>query len=995
MEEIAAVKTLRWLAFVLSGLWLTHAADGGGAPSLPRPNMVIFLSDDHGYLDSEVYGAKDVRTPNMVRLAKAGMAFTHCFVASPSCAPSRAAMLTGLMPARNGAEANHSKPRAEIRKLPAYLQESGYEVAGFGKVAHYNHDLDYGFDHYDKRHAPEVVREFLEKRDRTRPLCLFVGAHAPHVPWSTNATYKPAAVLVPAPHVDTPATRNFRARYYTDVSKADSELGAIYDLARAQLGTNLLFIYTSDHGAQWPFGKWNLYDAGIRVPFIASWPGVITPGSRSEAMVSWIDILPTLADFAGAASPRDIDGRSFAGVLRGRTHQHRDRIFSTHSADGRMNIYPMRSLRTRDWKYIANPHPEYQYTTHIDAAQDRDGVKYWRSWQAAALTNAAAAQIVKRYESRPREELYDLQADPLEQRNLVADAAHADRLKEFRGELEQWMTAHGDKQTVFGKPRLLGRDGAPPPSASITVRSAARRPNIVLILADDMGFSDIGSYGGEIATPNIDRLATNGLRFTQFYNAARCCPTRASLLTGLHPHQAGIHHVLDNQKLPLEKRQLSRSAVTIAEVLGQNGYRTAMSGKWHVCPVPAHATNGPMERGFEKFYGIIHGGSSYYAPVTLRRDRTPIEAEGTNYFLTDAIAENAASYVREFSGGSQPFFIYAAFTAPHWPLHAPAEDAAKYTNLYARGWDVLRQERHERQIKMGIVDRKAQLTPRDARVPAWTEVKNKDWQATRMAVYAAQVERMDRGIGRIVEALQQSGALDHTLILFLSDNGACAEILGAKQNALHVPKASPTGGPMRLGSDPSIVPGPADTYASYGVGWANLGSTPFRLYKHWVHEGGIATPLVVHWPAAIKRPGLPNEPAQLTDIMATCLDVAGAKYPNHFNGNTIQPLEGVSLARVFRGKHLDTRPLFWEHEGNRAVRKGNWKLVSKYPQAWELYDLANDRSETRDLAAAEPKVLARMTRLYDAWAKRVDASDWASIQDKPATPAPTTQKTGP
>jgi arylsulfatase A-like enzyme len=524
---------------------------------------------------------------------------------------------------------------------------------------------------------------------------------------------------------------------------------------------------------------------------------------------------------------------------------------------------------------------------------------------------------------------------------------------------------------------------------TMTAQSASPRPNIVLILADDMGFSDIGSYGGEVATPNIDRLAENGLRFTQFYNAARCCPTRASLLTGLHPHQAGIHHMVDNQKLPLEKRQLTRSAVTIAEVLKQSGYHTAMSGKWHICPVPAHTTNGPMERGFEKFYGIIHGASSYYAPVTLKRDRKPIEAEGSNYNITDSIAENASTYIREFSAGSQPFFVYVAFTAPHWPLHAPAEDTTKHTNVYARGWDALRQERHQRQVKMGLLDRKTQLTPRDPKVPAWTEAPNKDWQAARMAVYAAQVERMDRGVGKIIETLQKSRKLENTIIMFLSDNGACAEVLGAKQNALHVPKASPTGGPMRLGNDPSIIPGPADTYASYGVGWANLGSTPFRSYKHWVHEGGIATPLIVHWPAAIKRAGLRHDPAHLVDIMATCADLAGAQYPAMFNGNKIQPLEGVSLASVFKGKRLDSRPLFWEHEGNRAVRKGHWKLVSRYDHPWELYDLEKDRSETQDLASTHPKIVAQLSAMHDEWAHRVSVTDWGTIHDKPATPTPT------
>jgi arylsulfatase A-like enzyme len=446
VEEVVAMKLFAALVLLFSCIT---------APA--RPHIVVFIADDHGFLDSEVYGAKDVRTPNMLRLAKAGMTFTHCFVGSPSCAPSRAAMLTGLMPARNGAEANHSKPRPEIKKLPAYFQELGYEVAGFGKVAHYNHDRDYGFDHYDKNHAPEVVRAFLDKRDKARPLCLFVGAHAPHVPWTSNVTYAAAAVRIPATHVDTPATRNFRAAYYTDVTKADTELGGIYDLARAQLGTNTLFVYTSDHGAQWPFGKWNLYDAGIRVAFIAEWPGVIAPGSRTDAMVSWIDILPTLVELAGGSPPRDLDGRSFAGVLRGEAREHRDRIFATHSGDGRMNVYPMRSVRTRDWKYIRNLHPEFKYTTHIDAAQDRDGVKYWRTWEAAAQTNTTAGKIVERYHARSKEELYDLRNDPSEQENLAGQSAHAERLKELRDELDKWMNSQADKRTVFNSPRLLDK----------------------------------------------------------------------------------------------------------------------------------------------------------------------------------------------------------------------------------------------------------------------------------------------------------------------------------------------------------------------------------------------------------------------------------------------------------------------------------------------------------------------------------------------------------
>ena len=378
-------------------------------------------------------------------------------------------------------------------------------------------------------------------------------------------------------------------------------------------------------------------------------------------------------------------------------------------------------------------------------------------------------------------------------------------------------------------------------------RSAAEeRPNIVLIMADDMGFSDIGCYGGEVETPNIDRLAVNGLRFTQFYNTARCCPTRASLLTGLYPHQAGVPHMVDNTRLPMEQRQLSRSAATIAEVLKEDGYRTAMSGKWHVAPVTSASTNGPMTRGFERFYGIIHGAASFYDPVTLMRDNTAITNFPPGYFLTDAIAQNAADYIRDFARGEKPFFIYAAFTAPHWPLHAPEGDSAKYVERYRRGWDTLREERYKRMIELGILDHNTPLSPRDEDAPAWDEEEHKEWQAHRMAVYAAQIERMDTGIGQMVKALQDAGELENTLILFLADNGGCAENMGPNARALHVPVAAPDGGPMRRGNSPEIIPGGPDTYASYGLPWANLSNTPFRTYKHWVHEGGIATPLVVH-----------------------------------------------------------------------------------------------------------------------------------------------------
>jgi N-sulfoglucosamine sulfohydrolase len=457
METIAAM-----IGQIRVAILFIFCACGAAISGVPQPHIVVFLADDHGFLDSEIYGSPDMRTPNMLRLAKDAMMFTHCFVASPSCAPSRAALLTGLMPARNGAEANHAKPRAQIKKLPAYLKELGYEVAAFGKVSHYKHTADYGFDYFahDGFHehvAIPAALKWLRERTSTKPLCLFVGSNWPHVPWPDTDDTK-GIVALPPTQVPTRETQRARWLYREAVSRMDRELGDIYDAARVKLGTNVLFLHSSDHGAQFPFGKWNCYDAGIRTSLLVAWPGVIKPGSRSGVMLSWIDFLPTLIEAAGGTTPTNIDGRSFVSVLRGDSTQHRDRIFTTHSADGNMNIFPIRSVRTRDWKFILNLHPEFQFTTHVDLAP-RDNKPgywggYWSSWTNAAKTNAHAAAAVRRYYERPAEELYDLRNDPFETNNLAASPENASRLQSLRSELETWMREQGDKRTVFGKPRL-------------------------------------------------------------------------------------------------------------------------------------------------------------------------------------------------------------------------------------------------------------------------------------------------------------------------------------------------------------------------------------------------------------------------------------------------------------------------------------------------------------------------------------------------------------
>jgi len=428
-----------------------------------KPNLVIFICDDLGSLELQPYGATDVRTPHMQRLANEGLKFTQAFVASPSCAPSRAALLTGLMPARNGEEPNHSRPRAEIKKLPAYLQELGYEVASFGKVAHYGHGPYYGFDAVGGEGGGNytgvgLAVEFLNKRQSEKPLALFVGTNWPHVPWPEMSEYDPAAGKVPPEHVDTPLMRKWRTRYYAAVTKGDDDLGQVLAAVEQKLDPrNTFAFFTSDHGAQLPFGKWNLYDAGIRVPLIVKGPG-IKAASKTDAMVTWIDLLPTLVELGGGAPPADIDGRSFAAALRGEKQTHREEIFATHSGDREFNVYPIRCLRTPGWKYILNLHPEFQYATHINRGGARDGLEYFRSWEDAAKIDSLARQIVQRYKQRPREELYDLAADPHELTNLADKDEHSLRLAQMRAKVAGWMKDQNDQGTVFNEPLLIGQE---------------------------------------------------------------------------------------------------------------------------------------------------------------------------------------------------------------------------------------------------------------------------------------------------------------------------------------------------------------------------------------------------------------------------------------------------------------------------------------------------------------------------------------------------------
>jgi len=532
------------------------------------------------------------------------------------------------------------------------------------------------------------------------------------------------------------------------------------------------------------------------------------------------------------------------------------------------------------------------------------------------------------------------------------------------------------------------------PQASLT--------NFVIILSDDMGITDLGCYGGEIETSNLDSLAKGGLRFSQFYNTARCCPTRASLLTGLYPHQAGVGHMMDKKALAGYQGDLNDSCRTIAEILRPSGYRNYAVGKWHVTrhtapEGPKH--NWPLQRGFDRYYGTIHGAGSFYDPSSLTRDNTAIspfadpEYQPNTYYYTNAISDQAMRYIQDHrkEHPDQPFFLYVAYTAAHWPMHALPEDIVRYKGKYDQGYDPIRRARHAKAVELGLFPANLPLT---RSVGDWDKIQDKPWEAACMEVYAAMVDRMDKGIGQIVEELKRQNILGNTLICYMQDNGGCAEAMGRGGNKEHpdIPRpAAPTLKPMDLadfakrGSVPAqtrdgypirmgknAFPGPADTYIAYGENWANVSNTPLREYKHWVHEGGISTPLVVHWPEGIKTPGeWCHQPSHLIDIAATIIEISKSSYPT-----PATPLEGKSLLPAFANKTIERDAIYWEHEGNRAVRKGDWKLVAKHKKPWELYDISKDRIEANDLASKFPDKVSEMANLYEAYATRALVAPW-------------------
>ncbi len=510
----------------------------------------------------------------------------------------------------------------------------------------------------------------------------------------------------------------------------------------------------------------------------------------------------------------------------------------------------------------------------------------------------------------------------------------------------------------------------------------AQKPNIIIILADDMGYSDIGCYGSEINTPNLDSLAKEGIRFSQFYNNARSCPTRASLLTGLYPHQTGIGHMTNDPEspaafklaeLPGYQGNLNRKCMTIAEVLKTGGYHTILSGKWHVGM--HQEEDKPLQRGFDKFYGLLSGGTNYFHPETLKgrhlTEGTTNISTGENFYLTDALTDKAIEYLRD-KPEDKPFFLYLAYTAPHWPLQAPLENIAKYRGKYLKDWKDFRKNRLEKMKAIGLVPENTELS--EANTQDWESLsdKKKDEMDLRMAIYAAQIDRMDENIGRLIKHLKETKQLENIFILFLSDNGACEE-----------------GGMLGGGKTENLLTH-VGWVLSYGKVWANVSNTPFKEYKHWVHEGGIRTPAIVYWKQGIpenKENSVLNQYAFINDIMATAIDLGQAEYPKAYKGNDIYPLEGKSMVPALKNPDLpihDT-PIFWEHEGNRAVRQGKWKIVSKFDAGkndfgpWELYDIDSDASELNNLVSQQKDRTAQMAESYENWARAKNVADWQEI----------------
>ena len=876
------------------------------------PNIVIFLSDDHTWRDSSVYGSPDIMTPNMQRVANEGVAFNQAFVASPSCAPSRAALLTGLYPSRNGAEPNHARPSVEITKLPEYLQQIGYEVVSFGKVGHYAQTPDYGFDlarhfgYHDDVAVDEAI-DWLISRNSKKPLCLFVGTNWPHVPWpEDHEAVASDQIVIPPNHVDTEVSREWRAKYIAAIQKMDQELGRVYDASVRKFGKDLFFLHTSDHGAQWPFGKWNLYDDGIRTPLIVAWPDHIQSGQRTDAMVSWIDILPTLLDVAGAEPPASIDGRSFLPVLLGETDRHRDYLFTTHSGDGDYNVYPIRSVRSSDgWKYIRNLHPEFLFGSHVTHADAEKG--YWHSWVSEAVVSESAKRVVDAYRRRPAEQLFHTPTDPYEHSNLIDQVRQRDRLKRLRSKLDQWLEETGDQETVFGTPRLV---------------ATTDRPNVITVFIDDMGWSDLSCFGGEqTVTENIDQLADEGHRFTNFYvNSPICSPSRVALSTGQYPQRHRITSYLSNRRSNRERgmdQWLRRDAPMLARELRKSGYATGHFGKWHM------------------------GGQRDVGDAPL------IKSYGFDESLTnfEGLGPRVLPLKNAFNGNKPERHDLGSASLGKGPIYW--EDRSVITSRFV-------------EAAVGLIDRAQALKqpffinvwPDDVHSPFFPpKIQRDETDGSKRSLYYAVLDVMDQQLGVLFDRVRGDSTLrDNTLIIVMSDNGH--EKGAGSSDPLRGGKTWLYEGGIR---SPLIVWGPG--LVSQSV----VGSTNDESVFSAIDINRSLYPLT----------GIDPAEGQVLDgenLLGTIL--------GHQTNSRTKP--------IFWRRPPDRSGDSGQDNPDLAVRDGRWKYLVNYDGSDpQLYDLVQDQSETNNLQAAYPQIVERLHKLIMSWNRDMprDAGDpaWKSV----------------
>ncbi|MFC4991609.1 arylsulfatase [Rubritalea tangerina] len=526
--------------------------------------------------------------------------------------------------------------------------------------------------------------------------------------------------------------------------------------------------------------------------------------------------------------------------------------------------------------------------------------------------------------------------------------------------------------------------------------NSEQKPNIILIMLDDMGYSDLGCYGGEIETPNIDKLAANGTRFSQFYNAGRCCPTRASMLTGLYPHRSGVGHMASRDYgFKGYIGELRQETPTVAENLKAAGYDTWMAGKWHLSINFNHSGpkyNWPKQRGFDEFYGTLIAAGSQWDPITLTHGNDaagPVPAD-QDYYYTEALTNKALTWMQNQKEKDTPFFLYMAYTAPHWPLHARQEVIEKYKKRYLAGYEAIRSARIKRLHSEGLLPNSATLTPPHPDITPWKDEPNREWQASRMAAYAAMIDQVDTSVGKLIEQLKADGELENTLILVLSDNGSSSlEHPNGKIGSTGAPWTTMRYVPVHTrdkrvvisGDVVGVEPGPEDTYGGCGVAWANVNNTPFRLFKRYAHEGGVCTPMIVHWPKQLpNKNAIVHTPAHVIDFLPTILDAAGTKHLSSRAGKPSLSLDGLSLLPLLKHQTpLPQRVIGFEHAGNKGLRSGDWKIVAENGKDWELYNLHNDRTEAQNLAQSHPEKLRELSTLYSQWASNNWVEDWKTV----------------